>query len=88
MVCLKFSSRRCRCGFLRNDPIRFVGQRIFLLLDQAHPVVHSASSASVKLEATLEIGKLFGIAPPQSSKNTAFSIQINRKQCVVENDCV
>ena len=40
-----YLSRRCRCGFPRNFPIRFGGQRIFLLLDQVDPVVHFADSA-------------------------------------------
>ena len=42
--------------------MRFVGQKIFLLLDQVDPVVHFANSASVLHEATLEIGILYGKA--------------------------
>ena len=66
-VRLGFYNQRCRCGFRRNFPIRFGGHRIFLLLDQVDPVVHFANSASDKLEATVEIGKLHGKAPSSSS---------------------
>ena len=55
--------------------MRFGGLRIFLLLDQVDPVAHFANSASVKLEATVEIGILW----KNSSlvfMQTAFSIQI------------
>ena len=44
--------------------MRFGGLRIFLLLVQVDPVVHFANSASEKLEATVEIGILYGVAPP------------------------
>ena len=59
-----FQSRRCRCVFPRNFPIRLSGLRMFLLLDQVDPVVHFANSASIELEATSEIGTLCGIVPP------------------------
>ena len=62
-VCLAFSSRRCRCKFRRNFPIRFGGLRIFLLLDQVDPDVHLANSATVKHEATSEIDFLCGLTP-------------------------
>ena len=48
-----------RCGFPHDFPTRLGGLRIFLLLDQADPVVHFANLA----EVTLETDKLCGIAP-------------------------
>ena len=44
--------------------MRSGGLRIFLHLDQVDPVVHFANSASIQIEATVEVGMLYGIAPP------------------------
>ena len=70
-VCLVFCSRHCRCGFHRNFfPMRFGGLKIFLLLDQADPVVHFANSAS--------LGDWYTLWKSSSlvSMHTALSIQI------------
>ena len=60
--------------------MRFGGLRIFLLLTHVDPVVHFANSGSEKLEATLEIGKLYGIAPPEFS-------YIPLSQCKLQEVC-
>ena len=67
MLVLGLLSQRCRYRFPRYFcPMRFGGLRIFLLLDPVDLVVHFANSASEKLEATVETGILYGIAPPWS----------------------
>ena len=54
-------------GFSVTSRYALVVRGFFLLLAQVDPVVHFANSASVLLEATLEIGILYFVAPPQSS---------------------
>ena len=85
-VCLVFNSRRCRCKFPRNFPMRFGGLRIFLLLDQVDLVVHFANSASEKSKQPWRLEYLAVL--PLLSLHAYRFLNTNRRQCVVENDCV
>ena len=73
-------------GFLRNFPIRFGGQRIFLLLHQVDPAVHFANSALQY--HTRQPWRLVYFMESSSVvfMHTAFSIQI-AGSVFVENNC-